>query len=217
LFVIVAILVVLLGKVFFKNDDSTLFLLSYGLFVTSVTWMTILIAFYFYKDPYEIALKMEKTKAIEDPFVSCMVAVKNEEDNISTCIDSMINQTYTNKEIIVVNDGSTDGTLKILKKYESDGKIKLVNLAVNVGKKRALGKAMEVAKGEIFAHTDSDSVWATDAIERIVKIFKYFPNVGAVSGHGRALNGDKNLLTKPILGWRVNFRFVRLLKAFLDQ
>ncbi len=212
-FIIFALLFVLFGKLFMAKESPFTFLVPYGLLITLVTWSTVFVSFYFYKDPYELALRKEKRNRIdENPFVSCMVAVKNEEANISRCLDSMLSQDYKNKEIIAVNDGSTDGTLKILRKYESQGKIKLINLEVNVGKKRALGKAMSVAKGEIFAHTDSDSLWASDAISRIVKIFKYFPNIGAVSGHGRALNGNKNLLTKVQDSWMEGQFSVR--KAF---
>jgi cellulose synthase/poly-beta-1,6-N-acetylglucosamine synthase-like glycosyltransferase len=134
-------------------------------------------------------------------FVSCMVAVKDEEDHISQCLDSMLRQTYQNKEIIVVNDASVDGTLEILKEYEKAGKIVLINLQNNIGKKGALGRAMAIAKGEIFAHTDSDSIWADDVIEKMVEIFKRNKDVGAISGHGRALNANKNFLTKAQDTW----------------
>lgn len=202
LFVVLAIFIVLLGKLFLRNETATLFLISYGIIVTTVTWMTIVVAFYLYKDPYDLALKKEtKRKKQKDPFVSCMVAVKNEEEHIARCIDSMLRQTYKKREIIVVNDASTDNTLDVLREYEKDKKIILISLEKNVGKKRALGEAMAIAKGEIFAHTDSDSIWASNAIEKIVKIFKYFNDVGAVSGHGRALNGDKNLITRVQDAW----------------
>jgi len=203
LFVILAIALVLLGKLFLRSENSAIFLFTYGIIVTSVTLMSVAISFYKYKDPYEMALHKEKygKKILDNPLVSCMVAVKNEENNIARCVDSMLRQTYQNKEIIVVNDGSTDNTLTVLKEYEANKKIILINLEKNVGKKKALGKAMEIAKGEIFAHTDSDSIWAPDSIEKIIKIFEYFDDVGAVSGHGRALNGDKNLLTKIQDSW----------------
>lgn len=202
LFVVMALLVVLFGKLMLRDEGSTLFLAAYGITVTAVLWMTFVVAFLIYRDPYEVALKKEeKHNESKNYLVSCMVAVKNEEEIISRCIDSMLRQTYQNKEIIVVNDASTDKTLEILREYEKAKKIRLINLEKNVGKKRALGKAMALAKGEIFAHTDSDSVWAPDAIEKIAKIFEYFPEVGAVSGHGRALNGDKNLLTKTQDSW----------------
>ena len=202
LFVVIAILIVLLGKLLLRDENATLFLASYGIVISAVMWMTFIVAFLIYKDPYDLALgKEKKHPEPRNYLVSCMVAVKDEEDNIARCVDSMLRQTYKNNEIIVVNDASTDKTLDVLREYEKDKKIKLINLEKNVGKKRALGEAMAVAKGEIFAHTDSDSVWASDAIERVTKIFEYFPNVGAVSGHGRALNGDKNLLTKVQDSW----------------
>lgn len=213
LFVVIALLVVLLGKLMLRDENSTLFLAAYGIIVTSVLVMTFITAFLIYHDPYEEALKKKKKHGNnKDYLVSCMVAVKNEEENISRCIDSMLRQTYQRKEIIVVNDASTDKTLKVLREYEKEKKITLINLTKNVGKKRALSEAMAIAKGKIFAHTDSDSVWASDAIEKIVKVFEYFPNVGAVSGHGRALNGDKNLLTKVQDSWMEGQFSVR--KAF---
>ena len=64
-----------------------------------------------------------------------------------------------------------------------------------------MGKAIAIAKGEIFAFSDSDSVWAPDAIEKIVKIFSSDPFIGAVSGHVRVLNSNKNILTKIQDSW----------------
>jgi cellulose synthase/poly-beta-1,6-N-acetylglucosamine synthase-like glycosyltransferase len=197
LLIVVAVLTVLFVKIFFRTGYINVFLFSYGIAVTFIVFVTLTVSFLFYKDPYEEAMEDRGGGLL----ISCMVAVKNEEVNISRCLDSMLRQTYVKKEIIVVNDGSTDGTLKILREYEKQGKIILINLEKNVGKKRALAKAMEIAKGEIFAHTDSDSIWASDVIEKIEKIFEHFPNIGAVSGHGRAMNADKNFLTKVQDSW----------------
>ncbi len=214
LLIIIATLLVIFGKLFFRDENSNIFLFSYGITITTVTWFVLVFSFHVYKDPYDVSvmIKKQSKKKQKDYMVSCMVAVKNEESNISRCIDSMLRQTYKNKEIIVVNDASTDGTLDILKTYEQEHLIKLINLEINVGKKKALAEAMAVAKGEIFAHTDSDSIWASDAIERIVTIFQYQPLVGAVSGHGRSLNADKNILTKAQDAWMEGQFSVR--KAF---
>jgi cellulose synthase/poly-beta-1,6-N-acetylglucosamine synthase-like glycosyltransferase len=113
----------------------------------------------------------------------------------------LVNQDYPKKEVIVINDASTDGTLKILKQYQKKKLIRLINLKVNVGKKRALAKGMLIAKGDIFGFTDSDSIIEKTAISRLVKVFAHHPEIGAVSGHCRALNGDKNLLTKVQDSW----------------
>ncbi len=129
-----------------------------------------------------------------------MVSVFNEEAVVEQCILSMITQTYDNKEIIFVNDGSTDRTAEVLDRYAKDGSIKVIHQK-NAGKKRALGRAMREAKGEIFAFSDSDSVWAVDAIEKIVPIFNMFPDVGAVSGHFRLKNSGTNILTRAQDSW----------------
>jgi cellulose synthase/poly-beta-1,6-N-acetylglucosamine synthase-like glycosyltransferase len=127
-----------------------------------------------------------------------MVAVHNEENFVTVCLEAMFNQSYRKTEVIVVNDASTDGTLKVLQEYKRNKhpELVIINLTKNVGKKAALCVAMRKAKGKIYAHTDSDSVWNRDAIERIVRIFVNDANVGAVSGHGRANNAGHNFITK---------------------
>jgi cellulose synthase/poly-beta-1,6-N-acetylglucosamine synthase-like glycosyltransferase len=142
-----------------------------------------------------------KSVRTELPLVSCLVAVHNEEDIIEQCVKSLTAQTYANKEVIIVNDASTDRTAKILSKLKKKHDITVINLKQNVGKKRALGTGVFASKGTIYAFTDSDSTWAPDSVERIVQIFIDKPNVGAVSGHTRALNGDKNILTKAQDSW----------------
>lgn len=200
-FIVFSLLLIFTGKAFFSASENFLLYL-YGATVTFVILTTFFITFTKYKDPYETALEKEKnTGKINNLFVSCMVAVKDEEDIIEQCILSLINQTYKYKEIIFVNDASTDGTAKILNEYARRGQIRVIHLKKNIGKKKALGKVMSIAKGEIFAFSDSDSVWAPDAIEKIVEIFCAFPLVGAVSGHVRALNSSKNLLTKIQDSW----------------
>lgn len=192
--ILIAVLVLLAGKVLFSyNGDLVIYI--YGVSVTFVLVVTYFYAFFVYKDPYELAIKNPNHED-KNYLVSCMVAVYNEEDIIEDCIKSFINQTYKNKEIIFVNDCSTDGTKKIMDKYAKKGLIKAIHLEKNVKKKRALGAAMLQAKGEIFAFSDSDSTWEPDVIEKIVKVFEADPDVGAVSGHCRALNADASFITK---------------------
>ena len=149
-----------------------------------------------YVDPYEKARNELQARNRLEPLVSFFVAVKNDELAIVDCIESMLDQTYKNREIFVVDDASDDRTADVLKqRFEDNPEIYITYLEKNIGKKRALAKAIRNSKGEIFAFTDSDSIWKKDAIERIVTIFENDQNVGAISGHCNAKNADKIFLT----------------------
>ena len=125
------------------------------------------------------------------PLVSIVVPVKNEEEIIESCILSCIHQTYKNKEIIVINDGSTDNTTNILdrikQKYDK-ANFRLIHLDKSVGKKKAIEVVSKIAKGEIYAFMDSDCEMNLDATEKAVKIFYADPQLGALTGHGRVKN-----------------------------
>jgi cellulose synthase/poly-beta-1,6-N-acetylglucosamine synthase-like glycosyltransferase len=203
-FILFAIVVIWLGKTFFVQTDN-LSLYLYGVLVTTVLLINFYFAFYKYQDQAILAEKienddLEKGKQPARPLVSCMVAVYNEEEIVEQCVLSLIQQSYSNKEIIFVNDGSTDGTGAVLDRYAKDGRIRVIHQK-NAGKKRALGRAMREAKGSIFAFSDSDSIWADNAIEKIVRIFNIYSNVGGVSGHFRLKNSGTNFLTKAQDAW----------------
>jgi len=197
----------LLGKAFFRRSiitDPLLF--AYGLTVTGVILMQFVVALFIYKDPYLKARQLAKSglKPLDakKPYkVSCLVAVYNEEKIIEKCVVSICQQTYENKEIIFIDDCSTDDTVKILRRLEKEYPIKVITSEKNGAKKRALCKGALEATGDIIAFTDSDSLWKPDALEKAVEIFRYMPEVGAVSGHCRALNGDDNLITKVQDSW----------------
>ncbi len=193
------LLAILIGKLVTNDHSPDPLLYAYGITVTAALIFLISLRYIKYVDPYVTALDTLKTNPNlreAKPLVSIMVAVFNEERFISACIESLLRQTYGNTEIIVVNDASTDGTKKILDEYADQKKITVVHLAQNVGKKKALAEAILLAEGDVFVFTDSDSRWGVHAVEYIVDIFKTQPDIGAISGHTRANNANRNLLTK---------------------
>lgn len=199
LFMAAAVLAILIGKLIMNDHERDTILYAYGIVATSGIFTLLTVRYLFYKDPYIAARKMlkeDRKLAAYQPYVSIMIAVYNEEAFITQCVDSVIHQTYPKCEIIIVNDCSTDNSGRILEKYANRPHIRVFNLPENVGKKRALAHAMLHANGSIFVFTDSDSVIAANAVERIVDIFKTHPTIGAISGHTRAQNSKKNLLTK---------------------
>ena len=102
--------------------------------------------------------------------VSIIVPVYNVEKYLRRCMESLINQTYKNIEIIVINDGSSDNSLNILKEYEvADNRIKLINKN-NEGLSQTRNVGIEVASGKYITFVDSDDWIANDMIDRMYKL-----------------------------------------------
>lgn len=102
--------------------------------------------------------------------VSIITPAYNSEKFISETIESVIAQTYTNWEMIIVNDNSSDNTEKIIEKYSQlDSRIQVINLNVNSGAAVARNKALEFAKGRFIAFLDSDDRWKKDKLNKQLK------------------------------------------------
>ncbi len=122
----------------------------------------------------------EKFDEKELPFVSIIIAARNEEKNIGKCIQSIIAQTYPqNKlEVIITNDHSTDNTVGIIHSFQKEN-IRVVNLAdfiqnkiLNSFKKKSIETALQFAKGELIVTTDADCMAPEKWIETIVSFYK---------------------------------------------
>lgn len=185
-----SVLVILFTKVYLTIYVIDLGVGIYSILTSFILFNILLISYFRYKDPY--LKNYEKViPEHEKPLVSIVVPVKNEEADISTCIQSCIDQTYQNKEIIVIDDGSTDKTGEILDSIKDKNKtvnLRIVHLKESLGKKKAIEAASKIARGEIYAFMDSDCDMAIDATEKAVQIFYSDKQVGALTGHGRVKN-----------------------------
>lgn len=123
---------------------------------------------------------------MQQPKVSVIVPAYNEEKYIPKCIDSLLGQTYKNLEIIVVDDGSTDKTAEIVKKYESNGVSLLRQDHLGPGKARNLGA--ENAKGEILILVDSDMEFEPNYIEELIKPIVSGEEIGTCHGLEKTAN-----------------------------
>ncbi|MFI3237201.1 MAG: glycosyltransferase family 2 protein [Lachnospiraceae bacterium] len=104
----------------------------------------------------------------KNPLVSVIVPAYNAEASIENCLNSIINQTYKELEIIVINDGSVDNTKEVLHKYEVfDARIVVKNIA-NSGVSSARNLALSIANGELIQFVDSDDWIAKEATQMLV-------------------------------------------------
>ena len=104
------------------------------------------------------------------PLISIIVPAYNVEKYIKACLDSIIAQTYSNFEVIVINDGSTDQTEKMLNEYESNPKIQIFSQK-NGGLSAARNRGIKLANGELVCFIDSDDSVKSDYLEKLAAPF----------------------------------------------
>ena len=132
------------------------------------------------------------------PFVSIIMPAKNAAKYIEEAIESFLNQSYKNSELIIINDGSTDETEKIvcLFKNEFPERIKIIKNQISKGIPISRNKGLNIAKGELIGHLDSDDRLHKNAIKKLVKAFsKDKAIVLAHSGYIK-INGDGEKISK---------------------
>lgn len=118
----------------------------------------------------------------KSPLVSVIIPVYNQESYVEKCLKSIVNQTYRNLQIIVVNDGSTDNSLIILNKYkEKDDRITIVSKR-NEGLAFARRDGLMIAEGEYVVFVDSDDYLLLSAIQDLVEISEKY-QVDSVIGN----------------------------------
>ena len=101
--------------------------------------------------------------------ISIIVPVFNVEEYLEQCLDSIQSQTYKNIEVILVNDGSTDGSKEICERYcESDIRFRLMN-QTNQGQSVARNRGMHESTGDFLTFVDSDDVIKEDMLEQLMK------------------------------------------------
>lgn len=111
--------------------------------------------------------------------VSVIIPSYNHQNFIKECVESVINQTYKNLEIIIQDDCSTDNTMSELKKIK-DKRIKLIFSKKNKGVVDTLNDLIKLCTGEYIAVIGSDDVWYPTKIEKQLKIFEEKSNIGCV-------------------------------------
>ncbi len=120
----------------------------------------------------------------QNPKVTVLMPAYNAEKYIGTAIESILNQTYTDFEFIIVNDCSTDNTLRIINDYaKKDKRIRVISNKENQKIAKTLNIGLKEAKGEYIARMDADDWSYPDRLEKQVKYMEDKPEVVLLSGN----------------------------------
>jgi len=135
------------------------------------------------------------------PKISIVTPSYNQGKYIEETILSVLNQDYPNLEYIIIDGGSNDNSVEIIKKYEN--KLKYWISEKDSGQTNAINKGFEHATGEIFAYLNSDDVYLPNTLHLVAKLFTNFKEVRWITGHKCHLLDSK--IISPVTN--VNYKF----------
>lgn len=123
------------------------------------------------------------------PLVSVVMPVYNTEMYVAEAIESILSQTFADFELIVVDDGSEDSSLEIIRQNAArDCRIRLIELAENAGPCIAWNAGFNAATGELYAMMDSDDVSLPERLRKQVNLLRANPEIGVVGVHCRVVD-----------------------------
>lgn len=134
--------------------------------------------------------------SIVSNLVSIIMPCYNSEKYISESINSVLDQTYTNFELIIIDDSSTDTSINIISEYQ-DNRIKLIKSNTNQGVAAARNKGIVAAKGKYIAFLDSDDLWIPSKLEKQITLLESGWNVVCSNYSAFKPDGKTKLRVSP--------------------
>jgi glycosyltransferase involved in cell wall biosynthesis len=142
------------------------------------------------------------------PLVSICIPTYNSARFLRECLNSIVNQTYSNKEIIVSDNASTDETEKIVKEYVEKYKVKYYKNEKNIGAEANFTRCIELANGEYIAIFHADDLYMPDMVQKQVEAFKKNPKIGAVFTMATLINSKNEMIGKVKLPANLKNKYI---------
>jgi len=124
------------------------------------------------------------------PSVTVLMSVYNGEKYLSDAIDSILNQTFPDFELLIINDGSIDGSSEILHNYSQQDKRIRLHHQTNQGLIAALNKGLELARGKFIARMDADDVSLPERLAIQLAFLEAHPDVGVLGSGAVAMDSS---------------------------
>ncbi|WP_166921687.1 glycosyltransferase family 2 protein [Flavobacterium poyangense] len=125
--------------------------------------------------------------------VSIGIPIYNAEQYLKLAIDSVLQQTFKDFELLLVNDGSTDKSLDIMNSFH-DSRIKIINDGINKGLIYRLNEMIGLSEGQYFVRMDADDVMFPNRIEKQLELLRGNPEIDIVHGDAVSIDKDNNIL-----------------------
>lgn len=138
-------------------------------------------------------------KQCEEPLISVIIPVYNVERYLEQCLESVVNQTYRNLEIIIVDDASPDNSREIYLRYQKmDARIRIIRKEKNAGLSKARNSALEVCQGQFVYFLDSDDYIQPEMLEHMYQAMHRNDADMAICAHERVDECGKGVGDRPL-------------------
>ena len=149
--------------------------------------------------------------------ISVILSTFNNEEYLESAIKSILNQTYTNFEFIVIDDASNDETGKILNRYKKiDTRIKVFRNIKNLGLTKSLNIAIKNATGEFLARMDDDDISISDRFESQLAEFKKNPKLMVLGGSIKRIDEKNDYLDNTLINFSNNFSDTKFVSKYFN-
>ena len=135
-------------------------------------------------------------KQIYTPKVTVLMSVYNGEKYLPEAVDSILNQTFEDFQFLIIDDGSTDSSLEILRFY-NDSRIRIIENKINIGLIKSLNKGLKLAKSKYIARMDADDISMPLRLEKQVALMDSHPEIGVCGTWVEAFYGETSIWEKP--------------------
>lgn len=141
--------------------------------------------------------QIQQNRSINDcpPLISVVMPVYNTEAYVGEAIESVLNQTFTDFELIIVDDGSTDRSLEIINSFaKKDSRIRIFVNESNLGVSKAITRGFKLARGKYIARMDADDICLPHRFEKQIGFMQENPGVGLLGTWGKVIDVDGNFV-----------------------
>lgn len=140
---------------------------------------------------------------MKKPKISIVTPSFNQVKYLEKTIQSVLNQRYENLEYIIIDGGSSDGSIDIIKKYESS--LMYWQSQSDQGQADAISQGFELATGDIFAWINSDDFYCRGALHKVAEEYTKHPSVGLIYGNSFLVDEKENLI-RPLIACPMTYR-----------